>query len=456
MPRCRTCRSTCGTSPCVCGGPGAPRAACRLPRRTPGVSARPAARPDPKPDPAFRPGPGDRGRGRADAGDAVRALHPHADVRGALCRADGGAALGDSAHAKDIWTTPASELAEKLADSLSCVTCTEPAMPNSRAMPGRRRTRWHSCTTASTSSAFRRRRRVPCAVAMRCPRRCTSWRSDGRSRRKGWTLDPRLALLPPDFHWHFTHVGDGPLQRQLADLARSLGLAERCRFAGALPTGGCAAYREADLFALPCRVDASGDRDGLPNVIVEAFSQGLAVISTPLSGIPERSRTASTAGSYRPRSRKRWPTRCSPWTRPRTAPEARRGRPAAGARAALAPRDDRCVAGATRRPLSTPQRATTSTRCCSTSSICWASGTFPGHAHRASVGHAGARVHVAWGGSVPKASIWVASTSPLEPLRPRFRLRSPGRARRHPVTDAHRQRRRDALLGCSSACGPRR
>ena len=43
----------------------------------------------------------------------------------------------------------------------------------------------------------------------------------------------------------------------------------------------------ADLFALPCRVDASGDRDGLPNVIVEALSQGLAVISTPVSGIPE-------------------------------------------------------------------------------------------------------------------------------------------------------------------------
>ena len=38
---------------------------------------------------------------------------------------------------------------------------------------------------------------------------------------------------------------------------------------------------------MPCRVDETGDRDGLPNVIVEAQSQGLAVVSTAISGIPE-------------------------------------------------------------------------------------------------------------------------------------------------------------------------
>ncbi|MCB1455246.1 MAG: glycosyltransferase family 4 protein, partial [Nitratireductor sp.] len=46
-------------------------------------------------------------------------------------------------------------------------------------------------------------------------------------------------------------------------------------------------YRDSDLFILPCRVDETGDRDGLPNVIVEAQSQALAVISTPISGVPE-------------------------------------------------------------------------------------------------------------------------------------------------------------------------
>ncbi len=46
-------------------------------------------------------------------------------------------------------------------------------------------------------------------------------------------------------------------------------------------------YRGADIFVLPCRVSADGDRDGLPNVLLEAQSQELACISTKISGIPE-------------------------------------------------------------------------------------------------------------------------------------------------------------------------
>ena len=46
-------------------------------------------------------------------------------------------------------------------------------------------------------------------------------------------------------------------------------------------------YRQADLFVLNSQVDPNGDRDGLPNVIVEAQSQSLAVLSTNISGIPE-------------------------------------------------------------------------------------------------------------------------------------------------------------------------
>ena len=45
--------------------------------------------------------------------------------------------------------------------------------------------------------------------------------------------------------------------------------------------------RGADLFALASRLAADGDRDGLPNVLMEAQSQGLAVLSTRVSAIPE-------------------------------------------------------------------------------------------------------------------------------------------------------------------------
>jgi glycosyltransferase involved in cell wall biosynthesis len=46
-------------------------------------------------------------------------------------------------------------------------------------------------------------------------------------------------------------------------------------------------YRQAGVFCLPCRVLADGDRDGVPNVLVEAMACGLPVVSTPVSGIPE-------------------------------------------------------------------------------------------------------------------------------------------------------------------------
>jgi glycosyltransferase involved in cell wall biosynthesis len=46
-------------------------------------------------------------------------------------------------------------------------------------------------------------------------------------------------------------------------------------------------YEEATIFALPCQVIENGDRDGIPNVLVEAMAMELPVVSTEISGIPE-------------------------------------------------------------------------------------------------------------------------------------------------------------------------
>jgi glycosyltransferase involved in cell wall biosynthesis len=84
------------------------------------------------------------------------------------------------------------------------------------------------------------------------------------------------------------HVGGGPLKARLERRARALGIDARIAWRGArTQTELLAEYRAADLFALASRVARDGDRDGLPNVLVEAQSQGLACVATRVSGIPE-------------------------------------------------------------------------------------------------------------------------------------------------------------------------
>ena len=55
-----------------------------------------------------------------------------------------------------------------------------------------------------------------------------------------------------------------------------------------------AALRAADLFVLPSRVARNGDRDGLPNVLMEAQSQRLPVVASRVAGIPELVRDGET------------------------------------------------------------------------------------------------------------------------------------------------------------------
>ena len=109
------------------------------------------------------------------------------------------------------------------------------------------------------------------------------------------TLLDALALLPPGLHWRLVHIGAGARLRKLKRRARRLGLDGRIAWQGARPQQTVlAALRAADLFVLPSRVARDGDRDGLPNVLMEAQSQRLAVVANRVAGIPELVRDGET------------------------------------------------------------------------------------------------------------------------------------------------------------------
>jgi glycosyltransferase involved in cell wall biosynthesis len=201
-----------------------------------------------------------------------------------------------SAHAKDIWTIADWEKREKLGGAQWVVTCTAAGRTHLAALaarPERVALCYHGLDLERFSSPPGRRPGGDGTDA----ERPVVLLSVGRAvPKKGYgDLLSALALLPPDLAWRFIHIGGGVLAAGLRRRARSLGLAHRIEWRGAMPQPDVlAAYREADLFVLAAKITGDGDRDGLPNVLLEAQSQSLACIATDISGIPELIEGGST------------------------------------------------------------------------------------------------------------------------------------------------------------------
>jgi glycosyltransferase involved in cell wall biosynthesis len=85
-----------------------------------------------------------------------------------------------------------------------------------------------------------------------------------------------------------TLAGEGPEEPSLRAMARELGIADQVVFTGFLARQQLEeAYRRHHLFVHPSRTTPGGDREGIPNSVLEAMAYGLPVISTRHSGIPE-------------------------------------------------------------------------------------------------------------------------------------------------------------------------
>lgn len=188
-----------------------------------------------------------------------------------------------SAHAKDVWTTPEWEKREKLSDCDWLVTCTRASHEHlSRLAPsGKVELVYHGLDLG------------------RFPHRGPAAKAGGAEvivlsvcrlvEKKGVDiLLEALARLPASLAWRFVHVGGGPLKAALQKKAKALGIADRIAWRGPLAQPELLeTYRACDIFALASRVARDGDRDGLPNVLMEAQSQGLPCVATRVSAIGE-------------------------------------------------------------------------------------------------------------------------------------------------------------------------
>ncbi len=206
-----------------------------------------------------------------------------------------------TAHAWDIFVRNPS-LKEKIRLSARVMTCTD---YNRRFLqhlcPGEREkiiVNYHGVDLGKfqqLQQETRNRGQGTCFVSpisrLPSPVSCPVFLSVGRLvETKGYPvlLEAYRRLKSEGMAFHAVIVGEGCLRDRLEHQIRVNHLADVVELRNAMGQEALRKlYRDAFAFVLPCTVAEDGDRDGIPNVILEAMACSLPIVSTQISGIPE-------------------------------------------------------------------------------------------------------------------------------------------------------------------------
>lgn len=190
-----------------------------------------------------------------------------------------------TAHAKDIYTSKPAFLSEKIENSEFVITCTEgnkrylKMIDNSQNAPIFRI--YHGIDT----QMFIREDSSPLAGP---PYQLLTVARMTRKKGIPTVLKAIRRLCDEGLPIKHMLIGDGEERKHVLDLIKDLHLKDTCQWLGTLPHERVLEfYRKADLFVLGCEIAPDGDRDGIPNVILESMAMGVPVVSTDVSAIPE-------------------------------------------------------------------------------------------------------------------------------------------------------------------------
>lgn len=134
-----------------------------------------------------------------------------------------------------------------------------------------------------------------CAVALRPPYRLLAVGRFARTKGFPYLLAAMARLRREHVPVTLTLVGDGAWRRKLFAMRDRLGLTDIVAMPGFIPHDrirGC--MQDHDILIMPSVVHSNGDRDGIPNVIMEALSLRMPVIATDVCGIGEVVRHGET------------------------------------------------------------------------------------------------------------------------------------------------------------------
>ena len=193
-----------------------------------------------------------------------------------------------SAHAKDLYVSAPDLLARKVSDASFVLTCSQSATDALAAIAGPHASKVLLAHHGVDTQRFAPR--PPTAVEPESGGPVRVLAVGRLVAKKGYpVLLHALAALEADGRpVSCTIIGAGPDKEQLEALAHRLQVSSRIRFLGSRTHQEVAAsYRAADVFVQASVVLANGDRDGIPNALLEAMASGLAVVATEVAGIPE-------------------------------------------------------------------------------------------------------------------------------------------------------------------------
>ena len=228
----------------------------------------------------------------ADSGNVLR-LHAHF-AHGTttvtwLASTITGIPFSFTGHAKDIYTdelNPAGLLRRKMDAASFVVTCTEANRTHLASLGSRTPVHvvYHGLNADFEPLVAAGVRRVE-------PPRIRLLAVGRLVRKKGLDtfVDACAVLSSRGVDFEAVIAGEpGDHEEEVRARVTAAGLEERVSFLGPLTQPGLfAEYQRASVFALPCRVLEDGDRDGIPNVLMEAMACGLPVVTTGVSGITE-------------------------------------------------------------------------------------------------------------------------------------------------------------------------
>jgi glycosyltransferase involved in cell wall biosynthesis len=191
-----------------------------------------------------------------------------------------------TAHAKDIYTTEAEQLREKIALARFVVTCTEYNRRHLLGLAEGLATPIHRIYHGIDTGLFANDHAIRTAASP--PYRLLSVARLIEKKGIPTVLQAVKHLLERGVRLTYTLIGDGQDREKILGRVRQLGLDPVCRWLGTQPHHVVLEhYRQADLFVLGCEVATNGDRDGIPNVLFESMAMGVPVVTTGVSAIPE-------------------------------------------------------------------------------------------------------------------------------------------------------------------------